>query len=128
MKTSSTAAVTPMTKTLRARTPASTRATPAVSGATFSTPTSRSRTRASSSVSLRMVVTSGPMAAVVALPGCTPRMRVPNWVNSARMSARAPSPIDVRRMTDAIPIRIPTMVRAERSRPGAVRRWGSCPR
>ena len=53
---------------------------------------------------------------VIVLPGLIARMLVPNWVNSLSTYCRVPSPMEVSRITEAMPIRMPSMVSAERSR------------
>ena len=78
--------MTPITLTLRPRSPASTRAWPIVTGTTVSTPEIRSSASASSIVSLRVVPPSTPgMPIVFDLPGLTARRLVPNWVNCDSM-------------------------------------------
>ena len=51
-----------------------------------------------------------------ALPGLMPMTLVPNWVNSPSTNWRVPSPMEVNRMTEAIPMEMPTVVSAERRR------------
>ena len=59
------------------------------------------------------------MPLVVALPLVIDMMLVPNCVNSSTMKRRVPSPSEVSRMTEAMPITIPSTVRTERNRRAA---------
>src|SRR2546425_4766740 len=105
-------------RTPRPRSPCSTRALPKATGIVASTWGMRRSSPASSIVSLRIVpaMAVGLPPEVFDLPGLTPIRFVPNWVNSLRTYTRIPSPIDVSRMTEAMPMAIPSIVRAERRR------------
>ena len=62
------------------------------------------------------ILNTAGMPVVVAFPGETATRFVPNCVNCVRMYSRAPSPSEVSRITEAMPITIPSMVRPERCR------------
>ena len=123
VKASTMAGPTPYTELRRTRPLPSISELPHTTGVTAVTPGRRSSARASSSVSGREVLgrPGGPPRAPF-LPGAISITLVPNWVNSASTNWWMPSPMEVSRITAAMPTAMPSRVRKLR------RRWATSAR